>query len=388
MSLAGAEASEERRKAAGALADSNLRLGPSAWSFDAGFGLEANDNLRATPVEREQDLVFRPEVDARMRLPLSEVNTIALAIGVGYDLYASHSEYDRPFLTPGSEVSFDVYILDLWLNAHVRCSIVENAFLDPTVTGIGDYERLDNAAGLSAVWDLNKVIPSLRYDHETFIALGGLHGQPNGQAETFSGSVGYALKPGLRGGFEAGGALIHYDATLANPAFTDGTEWNVGPFFDTQLTEHLRARVSAGYSSFSPQSGPGAQQGGAFSGFYLQVGGTHRINQYLDYTLSGGRSLNFGFYGGMLDQFFARLEAAWHLFRHSALSTMLSYQHGTQLGPGAEVFDWLNPGISLNRAFGARLTATLSYQYYWRGSDYSGRGYSANVLMASLVWRL
>jgi hypothetical protein len=387
LSLAGAEAAEARRQAAGALDYYNLKVGPSAWRFSAGLGVQASDNLRGDANNPQEDVIFRPELDARMRLPVSEVNTLSLSVGGGYAAYAHHSEYDRPFITPGSELSFDIYAGDFWINLHDRFAIEEQGYLDPTVTGIGNYERLDNAAGVAATWDLNKVVAKLGYDHMTYASLGGHLGQTDGESEVFSGSAGYLWKPGLRTGLEVGGSFLHYSAVGTGSQFSDGTEWSAGPFCEAQLTDHIKGRASAGYTSFRPESGVAAQLGQEFSGVYAQLGATHRLNQYVEYTLSGGRMLNFGFFGGLLDQYFARLNANWHVFRKTGIATTLDYQHGSQLGFGAETFDWFGPGISVSRLLTAKLTGSLGYQFYWRSSDLPGRDYSANVATGSLIYR-
>src|SRR5260370_20968610 len=97
--------------------------------------------------------------------------------------------------------------------------------------------------------------------------------------------------------------------------------------------------------------------------------------------------LNFGFFGGLLDQYFARLNANWHVFRKTGIATTLDYQHGSQLGFGAETFDWFGPGISLSRLLTAKLTGSLAYQVSCHTSDLPGSDYSANVATRSLSYR-
>jgi len=387
MSLAGAAAAAARREAAGTAGFYNLKAGPSAWRFSAGLGVQASDNLRGEPSNAQSDVIWRPELEGRMRLPVSEVNGLNVSVAGGYAVYTEHGEYDRPYIRPGSEASFDVYAGDFWINGHDRFAIVEEGYLDPTVTGIGDYERLDNAAGLAATWDLNRVVARWGYDHMTYAALGSHPGQTDGEAEVFYGSAGYVVQAGLRAGVEAGGGLLHYTASGNGGWVSDGTEWNAGLFVEEQVSEHIEARASGGYTRFRPESGQAAELGQEFSGVYGQASVTHRVNQYVDYTLSGGRMLNFGFFGGLLDQYFVRVDAAWHIFRKTALTTRCNYQHGAQLGHAPETFDWFGPGISLSRLLTARLTASLSYDFYWRGSDLPGRDYSANVATASFIYR-
>ncbi len=387
MSLTGAEAAEARRKAAETLGYYNLKLGLSAWRFGARLGVEANDNLRGDATNPQQDVIFRPALDAQMRLPLSEVNTLNLSVGGGYAAYVEHPEYDRSYITPGSEVAFDVYAGDFWVNVHDRFAIEDQGYLDPTVAGIGDYERLDNAAGVAVTWDLNQVVARAGYDHMMYAALGDNAGQTEGSAEVFYGSAGYVAKPGLRFGPELGASLLHYTEASDGSVYSDGTEWSAGVFCEAQLTEYIGARVSGGYTEFRPDSGEAASAGQNFSGVYAQVGATHRLNQYLDYTVSGGRILNFGFFGGLLDQYFAQCNANWHVLEKTALTTVFSYQHGSQFGPGAETFDWFGPSIRVSRRLASKVTGELAYQFYWRGSDLPGRDYTTNIATGSVIYQ-
>lgn len=384
MSLASAEAARLRREAAARTEQYDLRLGPTAWRFQAGLGLQYNDNLRSTSSDQEQDLITRPELDAQMRWPVSDVNTLDFSIGVGYALYATHPEYDRPFVKPGSELSFDLYIGNAWLNVHDRFSVIENGYLDPTVTGIGDYERLDNAAGLSVTWDLNKIIAKVGYDHVSYIQLAGGRGQPDAELEDFSFSAGYVIKPEMVAGLEAGGSLIRYvslpENALARLYYSDGSQWNVGAFYDAQVTQYIRGRASLGYTQFLPESGIAAMLGEDFTGLYAQAGLTHRLNRFVEYTLSGGRMLNFTYYGGRVDQYFVSLSAVWHIFQKTRVTTAFNYQHGLQLGVVGEEYDWLGPSIRFERLITQKLTVALGYQYYWRGSDLPGRDYAVNLV--------
>lgn len=387
MSLAGAQAAEARRQAAETVNYYNVKVGPSAWRFSAGTELQVNDNLRGEAVNQQADVIWRPEVEAEMRLAVSEVNGLSLRVGGGYAFYVQHGEYDRPFIRPGSEVSMDVYAGDFWINAHDRFAIVEEGYLDPTVTGIGNYERLDNAAGVAATWDLNRVVARVGYDHMTYGSLSGGVGERDGESEVLAGSAGYVWQAGMRAGLEVGGGLMHYGAAGGGRQFRDGREWSAGGFWEGQLTEHIQGRAGGGYTVFRPESGVAAELGQEFSGVYGEVGVAHRVNERVEYGLSGGRRLNFGYFGGLLDQYFCRWEGSWRILRKTAITTTFSWQHGAQVGAGAETFEWFGPGVSASRPLTSKLIGSLGYQYYWRGSNLPGRDYAANLATGRLTYR-
>ncbi len=390
MSLAGAEAAEARRKAATTIGYYNLRLGPTAWNFNAGLGLELNDNIQLESVAPKSDLIFRPDIATRMLMPLTDRNSLNLALGAGYSAYVRYPQYDRFFLTPGSEISFDMYAGDFWFNFHDRASVTENSYQDPTVVGSANYSQFENALGLTATWDLNRVVTRAGYDHVNYITIQGSQSAgapPDGYSEVFSGSSGYRLTPGILAGAELGGSLIHYSSTTANQTFTDATTWNAGGFCEAQFSQHMAARASVGYTKFVPEASGTNQNLQTLGGVYAQLTFNHRLNRLLDYSISGGRTLNSTFYGGTVVLVDARLALNWNILRNTTITTSFDYEHGTQFYGASEVFDRYGPSLSLARRITARLSASLSYQYYWRTSDLPDRDYSNNILQLMLTYR-
>lgn len=391
LSLAGADAARARREAANSVGYYNLKLGPTAWTYASGLSAQYNDNLRSDPSNPEQDLIFRPEAGARMRWPVSQVNELTLTLAGGYAIYTTHSEYDRPFIRPGSELSLDLYAGDFWINLHDRFAIVENGYLDPTVTGIADYLRLDNTLGFTVTADFNKLVAKLGYDHAIYRQLGGAQGQPDADMDVFSTSLGYQIRAGDMAGMEAGASLIHYlnvpNDFYSSMNYSDGVQWNTGAFYDAQIAQYVHARLSSGYSQFLPQSGFASQLEEDLSGIYAQASISHRLNKFVDYVVSGGRALNFAYYGGLVDQYFVSLSANWHVLNRIGLQTSLAYQHGKQFGTVTEIYDWVGPSLSMDRQLTKHLHSSLAYQFYWRDSDLAGRNYTVNLVTLSAVYR-
>src|ERR1039457_1681920 len=116
---------------------------------------------------------------------------------------------------------------------------------------------------------------------------------------------------------------------------------------------------------------------GNFSGIYFQLGLSHRLNQYVDYSLNLGRSVNFALSGGTIDLYYARWAANWKIFRKTFLSTSFDYENGSQIGSGGEKFTRYGPGITLGRPLTDKLSGSVGCQYYWRGSNLAGRDYTA-----------
>ena len=389
MSIASAEAAEARSKAASTIGYYNLKLGPTAWNFGAGLGVQYNSNVNNVESNPEGDFIFSPQINTRMVWPVSDQNSINLALGAGYSAYVNNPNLDRFFITPGSELSFDLYAGDFWINLHDRFSITENSYQDPTVAGTGQYSQFQNALGVATTWDLNKAIVRVGYDHVNYESLSGGNGQnsggqPSGYSEVFSASAGYALKPGMLLGVELGGSLINYTTTTTNQPYSNANQWNVGGFYDTPVSEYIHFTAHAGYTVYSPEAGGAATASSEFSGMYADIDIRHRVNQYMEYTLSGGRNLNIAFYGGTVDQYFVTWQGNWKILQKVTLGTSFSYVHGTDLYTGGETYNQYGPGISLSRPITAKLSTSLGYQFYLRDSNLPDRNYIVNVVSLNL----
>jgi hypothetical protein len=390
LSLAGAQAARARREAAETPGFYNVKLGPTAWNFGAEFGLEANDNIRLESENQMGDLIIHPGLNTRMILPVSQVNSLNLAFGAGYSAYVEHPEFSRFYITPGSEITFDAYVADFWFNFHDRFSMTEDNYQDPTVVGSADYSMLQNVAGLTVTWDLNKVVAQVGYDHVNYGSLYATDqnqaGQPDGMSEVFSVSAGYRITSAITAGLELGGSLLSYSQQNTNQFFSDATEWSAGGFVQAQISQYLSGRANVGYTIYTPEETVNGISGD-FSGLYADLELTHRLNKYVDYTLSAGRTINFAFYGGNVDLYFVRWQAHWHFLHKIDLGTAFDYEHGTQLGVGGETFDRYGPVFSVGRAITPKLSASLNYQYFWRSSNVPGRDYAANIVTLNGTYR-
>ncbi len=89
------------------------RSGRLYWRFELqSLGLQYNDNVLLGQVGRQGDFIISPSLDARFRWPISDKQSLNLTLGAGYWVYAQHPALDRFFISPNSEVSFDVYAGD------------------------------------------------------------------------------------------------------------------------------------------------------------------------------------------------------------------------------------------------------------------------------------
>ncbi len=383
VSLAGESAAEARKQANATVGYYNLKLGPTAWRFNAGLDLGWSDNPNLLPSgQAGGDFSFIPQVNAEMWWPITDRNSLNFAMGVGYLKYLRFSKLDRLFVTPGSELAFDVFVGNFVINLHDRPSITEFAYQDPTVSGTGDYSQFQNVAGVSALWDLNKIVARFGYDHVNYISLSSTGQYPDGQEELFYANAGYLLKPEMQAGVESGVSLIRYSGFFpGGQVLTRAVQWNGGGFYRLRLSPYTELKASCGYTAFTPENGGTAVTSGESSGVYFQLAINHRVNQYLNYSLNAGRALDMSFFAGPVAQYFVTLQPNWNLFRKVTLSTPVSYQHGSYvLTAGSQTFDWLSAGLNVSRPITQKLTAGFGYQFVTRTANTPGQDYTVNTL--------
>jgi hypothetical protein len=387
LSMAGADAAQARHDAISKPGYYNLQVGQTLWRFGAGLGLQYNDNVTFVQNGKEGDFIYIPSVNTELLWPISDKQSLNLTVGAGYAGYVQHSVFDHFFITPNSDLSFDFYAGDFVINLHDRFTITQNSYQDPTIAAGGGYSRLQNNLGFSTLWDLNKVVVKFGYDHSSFIELSGGLGVPDQTSDFFSSSAGYRLRPGMLLGLEAGGGLLQYSPTNIYIPYSEATEWNIGSFFQSQVSEHLSLNAHAGYTVLSPLANGASPAATGFSGVYVELDVTHQLNRFLDYTLSAGRNLSTSLGGGSADVYSVNLSANWKFFQKVSIVTSFLYQQGTILTSSGGTFEQFGPQITVGRMITKHLSTSLAYQFYWRSSGSTGGDYTLNLVTLGGTWQ-
>jgi hypothetical protein len=387
MSLAGAEAAESRQNAQATPGYYNIQAGPTYWRFGAGLALSYDDNITLVDNNREGDLRYSPYLSAQLQWPVTSLQTLNLTVSGGYTGYAGHPYLNAAYVSPSSAVSFNIFTGDFVINLHDRFSITQNSYQDPTVVGSGSYSQFQNSAGVLVTWDLNKLVVNAGYDHGSSLELTGGQGQPPETLDIFSASTGYMIKPAMLLGLEAGASFEHNSSTTTNLPYTDAFEWNVGPFFQTRVSEYVTFRADAGYVLNSPQSAGSLATATSFSGYFATISIDHRLNRVVEYALSGGKTFSTTLLGGPAETYTANLSVNWHLLRKISLSTAFIYTRGTELILGGETFDQFGPTITLGRTLTKKLSSSIQYQFIDRGSDLATRAYTLDIVSLNLGYQ-
>jgi hypothetical protein len=233
-SLAGEAASEARQQDIERI-PYNLLVGPVRFRFSATVGVEYNDNINLSQHdEKQDDIIFRPQVNFDAIWPITQLNTLRLDLGIGYSAYVMHPSNDTNaiLISPGSQIAFDIFVGDFRINIHDRMSLQQDPISEPTISNTADYGRFENTAGVSVLWDLNKVQATLGYDHYNFISTTNQFDYLNHNSEILSGSLSFAVASNTNIGLEGTGVFTYYDQHVLN----DSTDGSGGAFLETQLS--------------------------------------------------------------------------------------------------------------------------------------------------------
>jgi hypothetical protein len=393
VSLAGDVAAAQRKAAENSVGYYNLLWGPVAWRFSSGLGLDYNDNVQRVSQKQEGDFIIRPNLDTQMHWPVTQKNSLDVALGAGYSLYASHSEMNRFYVNPGSGLSFDIYAGDCVINLHDRISITQNAYQNPTVGGNQNYARLENSAGVSTLWDLNKLMAQIGYEHANSVSLGSSQQASDTTSENWFLNAGVHFLPEITAGVEGGYGLMSYSQSQSTATQPDAMHWNTGVFCQAQISEYISGRLDAGYTVYTPSSTGAFTNLSSVGSLYFQFSVSHRVNRFLNYSLSAGRSTESSAYGQPYDRYFVRLEPSWTLFKNYQLSTPIFWEKGSQLANqlygsgGSTDYNQYGAGINIGRSITQKLSGTLGYQFVRESSGQSGLNYTANIVSLNFSYR-
>ena len=388
ISLAGDVAAETQKQVRNSVGYYNLLWGPVVLRCGAAMGAEFTDNVRNSS-HAESDEVARPSANLQLNWPVTEWNTLNFSMDGGYSFYAQHSDLNQFYMNPGSGLSFDIFIKDWKINLHDRAAMTEYAYQNPTTGGGQNNTFLQNDAGISGLWDLNKMVVNLGFDHMDYIGVNNQSSQPDSASENFFLNAGFRFQPEIMVGLEGGLGLVRYaQASPTNVAVaSDALQWNAGAFSSVQISEYLSARLDGGYTVYLPENSRLAG-GGEMTSLYFQFSVSHRITEHIDYLLTAGHSVDFAYNGQPYERLFVRLNPNWNVLWKFSISTPVWWEQGTQVAANALHYNQYGAGFTVSRALSQKLSASVYYQFVMETTDQAQAGnnynYTADIVGLNL----
>ena len=381
-SLAGESASEARQQDIDRI-PYNLLVGPVRFRLSATMGVEYNDNINLSETNEQDAVILRPQVNFDAIWPLTQLNTLRMDIGLGYAYYINHTNANTNgvLISPGSQLAFDIFVGDFRINLHERPSLQQDPVAELGLSNVIDYGRFENTAGVSVLWDLNKVLLTLGYDHYTYISTVSAFNYLNRNAEELSGSASFSLTSTTNIGVEGTWVYTYYNKSVLNDSHT----YSVGGFGETQITNNLRLRVAGGYQwidfdhNFVNFFGVMFLDKKDLQDYYANILVSHRINAQLKQSVSAGHESQLGVNSNYITLNFVRYTASWNLIRNTLLSGEFFYEDADDSGGFIdEHLHRFGGAVTVGYQLTPHVTLGARYQYTQKDSDVFLRDYRQN----------
>jgi Uncharacterized protein conserved in bacteria len=400
-SLAGQDAAEARQEDVSRI-PYNLLMGPVRFRVGATLGAEYNDNVNYAEVNEIDDFIITPSLTLDAIWPVTQLNTLRLDLGIGYSFYLDHSEFntDSILIAPRSQLALDIFVGDFRINIHDRFQLQQDPIQQGALSNVADYGRFENYAGISVLWDLNKVLLQVGYDHYNYLSTTDRFDYINHNSDIVYGSAAYIVNPTLTVGVEGNAVFTYYDQNSGSEVLNDNDEYSVGGFLELAVTSNLKVRAAGGYQRMDFDRGfvifPVATPIGTFvlptpdhkhlEDYYVNGLIGHRINAQLSQTLSAGHENQLGIQSNYITLNYVRHTLTWNLIRNVLLSTEFFYEEAEESGGplNATLFTVLTgqqTGETFSRIGGA---ITLGYQltpHVTLGLRYQGTSKDSNVFL-------
>jgi hypothetical protein len=387
--------------------DYNMKVGPVLINVNSSLEGDYIDNIALTSTGTQSDFTLTPEVGLAFSWPVTETNTLSLSTSIGYTKYMIHPEYDTAnvLVSPQSRLAFDVYTGNFKFDFHDAFSFQQDPINEAALSNLVNFGRFENDAGVNVLWDLNRVVLNLNYDHINFIStqLQTVNGTnlPNPDlldynADQVSGAAEFHLSSTLIGGIEGAASSRTYDHYIG-----DYTTLSAGPFAKIQVTQHIKVEVSGGFENVnSPNNfaGPGqilpanviqpSSGGGSTNSYYFDVSIDHELNRYYLQRLSFGHDVDIGILGEQSDTSYIDYTGSWHVNRNVNLALNLAYQDVSSVGGLVPVssYDDFSAGLQASFPVTKSLSGAVFYQFTDKFATQADQGYEQNKVGMLLTY--
>lgn len=374
----------------------NILAGPVSMLFDASLFVEYNDNVNLSEVNKQDDIIIRPQIGVTASWQLTEVNTLTLKLGAGYAYYTNGTlESGSNFtLDPGSEIALNLYVGDFRIRFYDSFSLQDSPVDSPGFSNVENFGQFQNTAGVAVSWAISNLTATLGYSHGNTTSITSTYSYLDSVTDQIYGSLYYAINPTWGVGIEGAFGVTSYDENIQN----DADSWHAGVFVEGTLTENFSFRAAVGQqeinfdSSASAASVPGVvgslgADTQSFSGIYANLGFTHHVNEALTHELTVGREGLLGINSNFIDLFYVRHTAQWTVIKDVDLVTRFFYEKSEESGPfNAEDADRYGFSIGANYQLTQSWILSGEYGYIHKESNLPLRNYEQNRLILGLTY--
>jgi len=263
-----------------------------------------------------------------------------------------------------------------------------------------NFQRFENIAGIGVIWDLNKLVLTLNYDHINFISsnlqvLNGADltdpGNLNYNADQVSMSGTYAFTTTLSAGLEGAASIRQY----TNSGVEDDAI-SVGPFVRFEVDPNFKVSASGGFQAVSTGSGNltaaqvntvglvnPALGAGTTNSYYVNLTLDHRMNQYYTDRFSVGHETQLDVFSQQSEVTYVTYTSSWKVNQSLNLAFTLNYQDVSS--PSSSListpsYSLFGAGVQANFPVTRRISGSVLYQFNDKFDTPAGQDYVQNRL--------
>lgn len=391
-SLAGEHAAQELRRSL-TNEDYNIHLGDLRFQTQARLGAAYTDNVFLSGVNKKDDFIINPEIDLAALLPIGHFNSLRLSVGLGYEWFAKNHNLnsDVPLVNPDSELAFYLFVGDFRIKIYDKFIYQQTLAFDDQVVNqvrfynfndVARFDRLDNFAGTTIDWDLNKVILTGSYAHENFISTTERFKYLNRASELFGLTGNYLLGDRTKTGLEGMGSYNNFDTQTT---LDDNWRGRVGPFAEAKLPKGIVLRAGGGYelARFDSTAAPGNN----YSDYYV-YGRLSQETKWFTHSVGAGHETLPGDNANNLRTTYVRYSISTDVVRNTSLEGYGSVNFSREFGGTfEEKYDNYVAGCRLVYQFHKYWRAGLAYEFFYKDSEFSDRSFHRNLVSLDLTFR-
>ena len=378
----------------------NIKAGPVQMSFEAGMGVEYNSNVNVSEEDPRGSLVLTPRVGMNLYWPITRLNNVSLALGLGYNYYLDDPDLGGQYLliSPATELMFNIFIQDFIITIYERPSVTENPTENPTVSNAVNYTFFNNTAGIDVLWDLNDLQFGIGYANQIRYSLNDDYTNQDTISNQIYVNASAMVQPFLRVGVEGNVYNTYYFEE--RPFRTGGGTGTV-----TENTSNLNNSVGSSAGLFamgnisrftSWSAGVGWQitqfnetnnplNTGNASNPYFYFGVSNELNRFFTHSFSASFQTEPSYESNFLQAFNVGYSFNWILIRNWSLGGGVFYQNGTESpGPESEDFNRVGANVGLGYELTKNLVASLYYSVISKGSTVLADGYNQQIFGLNL----
>jgi len=378
------ESAAEQLRQSGVNQPYNLRLGPITLRAEADINTSFNDNINLAKTGGISDILITPSAVIHARWNVTDLNSLNLNIGIGYQMYLLHSQYNSLLLSPDSEAQFNFFVGDVAINLHDSFSYQE----DPTQVGqLSNTVRLSrwqNDAGIGATWDLNDIVLSLDYDHANLWVTQSVYDYLTNQSDTIAPKITVKINRTIDTGISASFSDVRYEQNFQN----DYTTFSLGPFVTAKISDNLSVNGQGGgyFSNYSKGGLNGDSEN--ISSYYASGGVNHRINAAFSESLTAGREFLPGLTSNFTERIYANYTDAWQATSFIYVAASLWWENlNDSEASFRETSNRYGCGLNVNDSLTEHATVSLGYQYILKDADPSVLSYDQNLVTAGFRYQ-